>query len=452
MLKYKKCILYLVIFLFSLNIFSEELEVRLTTRSQLPALYLGPVRSSGSAYDWRYLEELRGVLQFDLAAAGTSSLLEELAECNEALMKKGTEFAFWTRRHIPFLVTLEASGTDFQITVFRTEKGTFKKYPPCLLTSELNLDRREIHRIADMIQRDLFQQRGIASSKIIYTRRTKNPGKGPSEWLSDIWMCDSDGANARPIVEGSLYCLNPAFFPKKQEGADFYFVSHEGGQSKIYKASLDHPAPKPMIDLRGNQLLPSLSKKGTAMAFISDVAGRPDLFIQHFDPRGQMLGKARQLFSAPRATQASPTFNPEGTQLAFVSDKDGPPRIYILPTASFKNTQKLNPKLITKKNRENTSPSWSPDGKKIAYSAKVDGVRQIWIYDIESEEEMQLTTGPGNKENPSWAPNSFHLVYNTESEEASELYQINLEQKTPILLTKGYGQKRFASWELELPR
>lgn len=439
-----KFYLFFIALLSSLQIFSEDLEVRLSTRSQLPSLYLGPIQ--GDTSDWRYLEELRNVLQFDLSTAGVCSLLEQLPDCNEALTKT-IQFAFWTKRHIPFLVTLQASNDSFQITVFQTEKGTFKKYPPFQLKDNLDLDRREIHKLADMIQRDLFHVKGIASLRLIYTRRTKNPGNGSSEWLSEIWMCDSDGANARQILGGQPYCLTPAFFPKKQEDADFYFVSHDGGQSKIYKASLDHPTPKPMIDLRGNQLLPNLSKKGTLMAFISDVAGRPDLFIQQFDLRGQMLGKARQLFSAPRATQASPTFNPEGTQVAFVSDKDGPPRIYILPVASPKNTQKLNPKLITKRNRENTSPSWSPDGKKIAYSAKVDGVRQIWIYDIEKDEEMQLTTGAENKESPSWAPNSLHLVYNTESEESSELYQINLEQKTPVLLTKGYGQKRFASWE-----
>jgi len=85
--------------------------------------------------------------------------------------------------------------------------------------------------------------------------------------------------------------------------------------------------------------------------------------------------------------------------------------------------------------------------KKIAYSAKVDGVRQIWMYDIEKDEEIQLTTGPEHKENPSWAPNSFHLVYNTEGEDSCELYQLNLVQQSPVLISKGSGQKRFASWE-----
>lgn len=448
MLKFVK---YLFFFLASHTLLAEELEVLLPTRSQLPSIYLGSVRADGAAYDWRYLEELKNILEFDLSTSGFCSIAESNLECNDQLStggpQKSAHFNFWKKRKIPYLITLEASQGYFQIAAYQTEKEAVKKYPHFLLTNRLDSDRKQIHRLADMIQKDLFHEKGVASLHLIYTVRTPNPEKGSSDWLSEIWISDSDGGGARQVTHEKAYCLTPYFFPKKMEDADFYFVSHQGGQSKIYKASLNDPTPKPMVDLRGNQLLPAISRKGTLLAFISDVAGRPDLFIQHFDVKAKMSGKARQLFSSPRATQASPTFNPEGTEVAFVSDKDGPPRIYILPIASPKNTQKLNPKLITKKNRENTSPSWSPDGKKIAYSAKVDGVRQIWIYDVEKDEEIQLTKGPENKENPSWAPNSLHLVYNTESEDSCELYQINLEQKIPVLLTKGPGQKRFASWE-----
>lgn len=85
--------------------------------------------------------------------------------------------------------------------------------------------------------------------------------------------------------------------------------------------------------------------------------------------------------------------------------------------------------------------------KKLAYAAKTDGVRQIWIYDFESGEEKQLTTGPETKENPAWAPDSIHLIYNTETDGSSELYLINLLQPDPAQISKGPGQKRFASWE-----
>jgi TolB protein len=408
----------LVSLLLPLLLISQDLEVRLTTRSTLQQVYL-----SGSS-------EFRSILEFDLNTNGFSSVAAQRDD-----LEKGFDLSTCKKEKFSFYIALNPTQDRLEATAFNVDKGTVKKYPP------IPLERKAIHQLADHLQKDLFGKEGIASLRLIYTPRLKNQTEKGLDWLSEIWVSDADGANSYQVTSEKSYCLSPYFLTKDS----FFYVSEKSGQSKIYRASLMNPKPELMVDLRGNQTLACLSKKGTQIAFITDVAGRPDLFIQTLDERGKMAGKARQLFSASRATQATPTFSPDGKQVAFVSDKDGPPRIYLLDTASSKGTPQ--PRLLTKKNRENTSPAWSPDGTKLAYSAKVDGVRQIWIYDFLTEEETPLTQGPVNKENPSWAPDSFHLVYNTESEESCELFLIHLNQCDPIQITKGSGQKRFASWE-----
>ncbi len=427
--------------LLPLPLISQELEVHLATRSTLKPVYLS--RLHHVEHDWRYYEEIRSILEFDLNASGHCTILQREERLEETLqfpnVRENFNLSAWKKEKIPFCLALSVSQNKLELTVFNVEKETSKKYPP------IPLERQAIHQLADAIQKDLFGQEGISSLKLIYTKRTKNESEKGRGWISEVWVSDSDGANARQITRENSYCLCPYFLPGS--GEEFFYVSEKSGQSKIYRASLSNPKGELMVDLRGNQALPSISQKKTQMAFITDVAGRPDLFIQNFDEKGRMNGKARQLFSAPRATQATPTYSPDGKQIAFVSDKDGPPRIYILNVVDAKNTKKQTPHLITKKNRENTSPSWSPDGSKLAYSAKVDGVRQIWIYDVLTEEEIPLTSGPQNKENPSWAPDSFHLVYNTESDDVCELYLIHLNQGEPIQISKGLEQKRFASWQ-----
>jgi TolB protein len=423
---------FLSFFLFFTVLFSEDLEVKLATRGSLPPLYISHVQSKDP--DWRSYEELREALEFDLNAGGLCSVVPRKEALEESLSANRDQLDRnrWKKEKIPYCVALRAHENRLEAIVFNIEKGTSKRYP------STSLERRSIHKLADAIQKDLFGQEGIASLKLIYTLRTENE-EGPG-WLSEVWLCDADGANPRQVTQENSYCLSPSFIKSDQ----FFYTSEKSGQTKIYRASLSNPKGELLVELRGNQALPALSKNGKQIAFITDVAGRPDLFIQNLDSHG----KARQLFSAPRATQASPAFSPDGKQLAFVSDKDGPPRIYVMSLTDPKTTVKTHPKLLTKKNRENTSPSWSPDGKKLAYSAKVDGVRQIWIYDFLTDEETPLTTGPENKENPSWAPDSFHLVYNTESEERCELYLIHLNGGEPIQISKGPGQKRFASWEI----
>jgi TolB protein len=439
-----------LVFLFLVTEIFGEIEVRLKTDLDLKPMYLSRIASAPSQGDSRYLEELRAVLEFDFQTGGFVTILPSQDELERTFrlpdVRRSFDLMVWRRAKIPFVTAIGIFNNALQVTVFNIEKGTSKLYPALPITGKMNEDRKQFHAIADSIHKDLFGQKGIASLRLIYSQRAKSP---TTDWVSEIWMGDFDGANAIQATRENTYCINPAFYrgTAGKEDPSFFFISYKQGQSKIYRSSLKSTASDLVVDLRGNHALPTLNKHGTQMAFIADTGGRPDLFIQNFDPSGQTIGKARQLYSIPRATQASPSFSPDGTTIAFVSDKDGPPRIYTIVVTSPTENRRQIPHLITKKNRENTSPSWSPDGKKLAYSAKVDGIRQIWIYDFETEEEMQLTTGPGNKENPAWAPNSLHLVYNTDGGEEGQLFLINLHQKEPVQITKGAGQKRFASWE-----
>lgn len=433
----------IVNFLAPLYLLAADIEVALPTRSKTVPIYVSAIHADHS--DWRYCDELRAVLEFDLNVGGAASVVEKAAPLEEKA--QNLEPKTWEAAKIPFVIALESSQNQLFATALHVQKKATKRYPAIALTGHLEQDRRAIHALSDQIHKDLFGQEGIASLRVLYSQRERNFAAKDLEWSSEIWLSDFDGGNARALIRGEGYCVCPSFLPKKGRDLEFFYVSYEQGQSKIFHASLSHPKGEPMVSLRGNQTLPCVSAQGTQLAFITDVAGRPDLFIQNFDGKGHAVGKARQLFSAPRSTQASPTYSPDGKKIAFVSDKDGPPRIYLLDVVSSKHTQKAKPELLTKKNRENTSPSWSPDGTKLAYSAKSEGVRQIWLYDFATGEEIQLTTGPENKENPVWAPNNLHLVYNTESDDISELYLINLNQLDPIKISRGPGQKRFACWE-----
>jgi len=402
----------ILLLLFSISLFGvEEFNVFLERVEEKKPLYLYEIEKINSSISQEYLSQLKKVMRFDLEHLDRIFLLKDNPIEAQA--------AFYEVR--------PKISKDLMLFEFYANGKKFE-FPPFTLTQDLNLDRRNIHQVLDSFYLKLFHKKSILTTKLIYSVRREI---STDYWASDIYVSDYDGKNPEAKIRDRHYHLCPCFLPNED---NFLYVSYKTGWAKIYS----NESELPYITLAGNQILPSISKDGKKIAFISDAAGRPDLFLQIENQ------KPIQLFSYPRATQASPVFDPKAKRIAFVSDKDGPPRIYVLDIPK-KFGKRPIATLITKKNRENTCPNWSCDGTKIAYSAKTEGIRQIWIYDFETKEEWQLTFGGKNKENPSWAIDNCHLVYNTEDD--SELFLINIENKKETKITRGQGEKRFASWQ-----
>jgi TolB protein len=451
-----KKLIYIIIATILPQIFfaGEEIEVSLSTKEELSPVYLSVIYDEGSDFSNNYLLKLREVLDFDLHNNAFMKIVKREKQKDILLSYTDEAVSFdpeiWNNQKLRFVIKVRARNNQLLIQVYSLATQDVRDFVSTTLIGDLDVDRVKLHNVADSIQQVYFGKIGIASLHILYSVRTPLVND-KSKWISEIFMCDADGANAKKITDENGYCVHPLFFPSNSLGNDkkLLYVSYKTGQPKLYTTTIGKNQKKEkLITLRGNQLLPSISPKADKIAFISDAAGRPDLFLQYLNQEGKALGKPLQLFTGPRATQASSSFSPDGTKLAFISDKDGSPRVYVLQIPKVgQYNKKPSAHLISKKNRFNVTPSWSPDGTKLVYSAKTDGNRQIWMYNFILDEEIPLTKGRGDKENPIWAPDSLHIIYNTEEESLSELYLININQMVPVKISEGKGRKRFPSWE-----
>ncbi len=420
-----------------------EIRVHLSTTSTLSPFYLGILQGTHATFDRAYLAQLEGILQYDLNYNGSTQVMPRSVEKENHLNLESPNAAFnpqsWKTFGANYVLKWAITGKTLQASLLTVQSGALRQFSGIALTGELNHDRRQLHKLADGIHKTLFQTDGICNSRILFSYQVRNPRPDGSEWVSEIWECDWDGANSRQITHEGSYCVSPVLLNDR-----FLYVSYKNGQPKIFLSSLSEGVGKRVIQLGGNQLLPAISPKKDKIAFISDASGRTDLFLQPLNPETGEVGKPVQLFSYPRSTQASPTFSPDGSKIAFASDKDGGIRIYVIPAHA--SGSRPPARMISKQNRENSCPCWSPDGTKLAYSAKTNGIRQIWIYDFSADQEWQLTSGPGNKENPYWAPDSTHIVFNSTDNSTSELYVVNLNQPEAIKITRGLGKKHYPTW------
>ncbi|MFV0339807.1 MAG: Tol-Pal system protein TolB [Parachlamydiaceae bacterium] len=444
----------LLLITFSALFGSEEspIYVQLETEAKLLPIYSVSIADDHSGFSREYLTQLEQVLEFDLSHNGMTYLVDDTSR-NKALaaelsFDKPTDLTPWLKERVYFVVQARVKERKLGAALHIVNNNSKKLIDGLALTGDFSKDRRTIHSLSDAIHKALFQTDGIATTRILYT--VKTGGDGKKKGVSEVYESDYDGGNPRQITKNGSYAVTPCYIPPRAGRAsrNFLYVSYEIGQPKIYVGDLETGKAQRLSLLKGNQLMPAISSQRDKIAFISDVTGNPDLFLQQFDPETGLINKPRQLYATHKATQGTPTFSPDGSQVAFVSNKDGSPKIYVIdippPDTPLKE---IKARLITKINRENSAPCWSPDGKKIAYCASTKGVRQIWTYDFETNREHQLTQGPGNKENPSFAPNSLHLVFNSTGTSGSDLYIVNLNQPESAKISSGKGEKHFPSWE-----
>lgn len=444
-------ILFCVIFS-SLFAAEESVWIELDVEAPLLPLYLLPFDGKGSELQPGVLKELQDILAYDLKYNGMTRLLPNGKKTDEALAKspfEGTaEVEDLKKTGAYFVVKARVKGKVLDVRLITLNPLATKAIDGIVLTGNIAKDRRQMHRVADTLHKAIFGTSGIASTHFLFTNKTYC--SKTKKMVSEVYEADWDGANLRPLTYDCGYAVTPAYVPSQEGGVPgaFLYVSYATGQPKIYFSPLKSYKPTRFSLMKGNQLMPAISPSRDQIAFISDITGNPDLFVQPIHPDGSLRGKASQIFSAGKASQGTPSFSPDGKKIAFVSNKDGSPRVYMMdvpgPGASIKS---LKPTLLSRHTKESTAPAWSPDGKKIAYSSRTDGVRQIWVYDLDKGVERQLTHGPGNKENPSWAPNSLHLIFNSTQNEQGELYILNLNQPEAIKMNLGAGSKRFPAWE-----
>lgn len=449
-----RLLLVFICFSLPLSAKDEEIVVRLASKANLLPIYVSPIQGDNIDFPHEYLSSLRNIFLFDVNHNGQTKVMHLPDDKKYGFVQEEQkydapcDFAHWKDANIFYLLKMKMEGKNLSVKVLSINGQSTKLIDGISFTGELDKDRRKIHHIADTVHQLLFQTKGIASQRFVFCVKKKLCKGNEVKWLSELYEADYDGANLRKLPQEGIFCVTPMYVPvTMNKGPKILYISYKIGQPKIFCTSLKDGKSIRLTSIRGNQLTPAISQDAMQLAFCCDATGRTDLFLMKFHPDSGALGKPRQIFTAKGSTQASPTFSPDGKKIAFVSNKDGAPKIYILtiPQENVK-IQNVRCELISKRTREASAPVWSPDGKKIAYSGKSQGSRQIWVYDFETGEEQELTTGKQDKENPTWAPNSLHLIFNTSNDDNSELYLINLHQTDAVKIDTIPGEKRFPSF------
>jgi TolB protein len=286
--------------------------------------------------------------------------------------------------------------------------------------------RASVHEISDEIERWVTGMRGIAATRVIFTRG------------GTLWSVDSDGQNVVP-VPGVGSALGPVWHPN---GTTIGYTEMLDDGTRVVVRDLVRGTSRRYVRDRGTNVSPAFSPDGKQLAFASGDDGT-DIYVTPLDaseaPFRVTVGRG--------STNSQPTFAPDGKRIVFTTSRLGPQQLYIT------DSDGANPELLTTSGFGDqlyrADPSWSPDGRFVAFSTQIEGRFQIATIGLRDRAVKQHTID-GVNEDPSWAPDARHLVFTSSRTGTKQLWVLDTESGRLRQLTSGPAS-RMAAWSPRFP-
>ena len=284
--------------------------------------------------------------------------------------------------------------------------------------------RLAVHGVADVVEEWITGQRGIAQTRIAFTRGGR------------IWTVDSDGANAAPVTAAGM---SPQWLPS---GRGIVFNVLDGIRNPIVYKDLVTGAQRTLVSAAGvEHSTPAVSPDGRTLVYARGTDTGTDLYAQPFDG-----GAARRITIGRGRASVQPSFSPDGQRLVFMSDRSGRQEVYISDLDGT-NVELLTTGAFGDRDYR-AGPDWSSDGRLVAFQSRNGGTFQIMTINVRDQSIRQVTDA-GRNDDPSWAPDSRHLVVTRNLDGVRQLWVIDTESGRARQLTRG-PEARLSAWSPRL--
>jgi TolB protein len=276
--------------------------------------------------------------------------------------------------------------------------------------------RRAAHKCSGLAYTAITGAPGIFDTRIAYVAES---GTGEAR-TRRIAVMDSDGHNHRYLTTGDAIVLTPRFSPK---GSQLAYVSFVGGKPSVRLVDVDSSQERPLVPSDAISFAPRFSPDGSRIVFSMMLGANSDIYSV-----GAGGGPPQRLTTAP-GVDTDPSFSPDGTHIVFESDRGGSQQLYVM------NADGTGQRRISFGGGWYASPEWSPDGQWIAFTRRGSDGRRIGIVKADGTAERSLTSGPGD-EGPSWAASSRDILFQrTGADGRTGLYRVALDGGDPRQMT-----------------
>lgn len=385
---------------------------------------LGGADSGGAA------KTLAGVTGADLTFSGLFQVVTSTgpvpANNPDALRKLWSDFAAaGAHAGLHGLLTVRGDRLDVEARLYDLTSPDQRPIATKKFEMPAAQARRLAHRIADDVVLQFTGQRGIADTKLAFTRASGS--------AKEIYVADYDGAGAGAVTQNKSLNLSPAWSPDARSLA---VTSFHRGYPDLYRIFPFERRPQQVLSaFAGINSSPAWSPDGQQVAMTLSKDGNPEIYLLNVG-----TGAFRRLTRHP-AIDTEPTWSPDGRQIAFVSDRSGSPRIFAMDLEGG-NVRQLTDSGV------HTQPRWSPRGDALAFTAR-EGRFNIWVVNADGSSPRRLTDA-GDNQSATWSPDGRHLAFQTSRLGGWQIFAMFPDGSEQNLLFRG-GADTSPSWSPRLP-
>jgi TolB protein len=299
-------------------------------------------------------------------------------------------------------------------------------------------DRLAVHLAADEVVRAITGQPGISSTQLLFVLDGR------------IARVDADGQNVTRLRSAGWPSLSPAWSPDRRTMAYTAFV--RSGQPIVLQDQVTGARRVVPGTEDGLNITPAFSPDGRSLAYAHGTEEGMDIYLYRLgggEPAagagggGAPAGASLQRLTSSRfADNLSPTWSPDGSRIAFISNRARTPQLYVM--AADGTGQDVLAPFDFGATGMTQAPDWSPDGRLIAFHREVGGIPQLFVMDVDDRGVRQLT-GSGRNEDPTFAPDGRHIAFVSSRTGARELWVLDLETGRLRQLTS-VGGARLPAW------
>jgi dipeptidyl aminopeptidase/acylaminoacyl peptidase len=214
------------------------------------------------------------------------------------------------------------------------------------------------------------------------------------EYLSSIWLVETEGGPPRPFTTGPLRDTAPRWSP---DGRFLAFVSERAAEKKgqLHVMPAAGGEARRLTDLRAGVSRPEWSPDGSRIAFLSRVGGPPEPEIG-----AEKKSRPPRVITTLKYKQNGEGFIHDRHQHVFVVAVDGG-----------------EPRQVTTGNVQDADPTWSPDGRLIAWSSARHAARDhddasdIWVVPASGGKPRRVTATAGPAVLPAFSPDGKTIAY-----------------------------------------